>query len=250
MALQEQMERQGNWLFRYRSFLPLIIIVIGLGVFIDNKLTPYAFWVEETQWEFPYKIFCLLVSIMGIIIRFLTVGFTPRNTSGRNVDGQLAEQLNTTGIYSTVRHPLYVGNFLMFLGPALLTGSFWFIAFFCVAYWIYYERIMFAEEQFLYRKFGEQYAKWAKSIPTFVPSFKRYRPNHLPFSWRKVVKTEKNGILATMIIFAFFDFLGEWVQDKSDYSLTLQIALGLSVINYIVVKILTKKTTLLDEVGR
>ena len=29
MALQEELETQGNWLFRYRSFLPIVIILVG-----------------------------------------------------------------------------------------------------------------------------------------------------------------------------------------------------------------------------
>ncbi|MGB8874133.1 MAG: hypothetical protein WCC75_12145, partial [Desulfobaccales bacterium] len=43
-------------------------------------------------------------------------GLPPRGTSGRNTQGQVAETLNTTGIYSLVRNPLYLGNFLIWLG--------------------------------------------------------------------------------------------------------------------------------------
>ena len=30
MALREELRKQGNWLFRWRSYLPLIMIVIVL----------------------------------------------------------------------------------------------------------------------------------------------------------------------------------------------------------------------------
>ncbi len=33
MALQEEMEQQGNFLFRHRSNLPLIILILSLAVF-------------------------------------------------------------------------------------------------------------------------------------------------------------------------------------------------------------------------
>jgi len=102
-----------------------------------------------------------LISLCGLAIRVYTVGHTPANTSGRNTAGQLAESLNTTGIYSLVRHPLYLGNFFMWLGVALLIANFWFVIAFVFAYWIYYERIMFAEEQFLRTKFGPTYVEWA-----------------------------------------------------------------------------------------
>jgi hypothetical protein len=38
MALQEEMEKQGNFLFKYRGYLPLIIVAIGLAVFIEPYL--------------------------------------------------------------------------------------------------------------------------------------------------------------------------------------------------------------------
>ena len=107
------------------------------------------------------EIIFLAVSLLGQLIRIFTVGFAPKNTSGRNtVNGQIADELNTTGIYSLIRHPLYLGNFFMWLGPVLFLRSVGFLIVFFLLYWLYYERIMFAEEQFLRRKFGEVYDKW------------------------------------------------------------------------------------------
>jgi len=154
MALQEELEKQGVWLFRYRSYLPLVVLLIGTILYLRTEIYPDTFFLEETPYEIFYEMGCLLVSLLGLFIRIYTVGHTPKNTSGRNVKNQLADYLNTTGSYSVVRHPLYVGNFLMWLGPALITGNLWFIVAFCFFYWIYYERIMFAEEQFLRKKFG------------------------------------------------------------------------------------------------
>ncbi|MDA3779075.1 MAG: methyltransferase [Bacteroidales bacterium] len=144
MALQEEFEQQGNWLFRYRGILPLIILFIGFLIYLRTEIYPETFFLENTSFEIYYEMSCLLISLIGLGIRVFTVGRTPKNTSGRNVSKQVADTLNTTGIYSLVRHPLYVGNFFMWLGPALLTGNFWCIISFCFLYWISYERIMFA----------------------------------------------------------------------------------------------------------
>ena len=38
MALQEEFESQGNFLFRYRGNLPLIIVFVGIFVFVFEKL--------------------------------------------------------------------------------------------------------------------------------------------------------------------------------------------------------------------
>jgi len=114
MALQEEFEKQGIWLFKYRSFLPLIVLSIGTVLYLRTEIYPETFILKETPYEIYYEMFALSISLIGLFIRIYTVGYTPKNTSGRNTkQGQVAETLNTTGIYSIVRHPLYVGNLLM-----------------------------------------------------------------------------------------------------------------------------------------
>ena len=176
MALQEEFEKQGTLLFRYRSFIPAILLAVGIVIWLRSELHPGDLWIKAAPYDGYYLLFCMLVTFFGFAIRIYTVGHTPVNTSGRNAKYQIADTLNTTGIYSTVRHPLYLGNFFMWLGPVLLTGHVWFIIVFCLGYWLYYERIMYSEEQFLRRKFGDVYTSWAEKVPAFVPSFK-FRPS-------------------------------------------------------------------------
>ncbi len=251
MALQEELEKQGNWLFKYRSYIPLIVLLIGTALYLRKEFYPDVFILKETPYEIYYEMFALLVSFMGLVVRVYTVGHTPKNTSGRNTkQGQVADTLNTTGIYSIVRHPLYVGNLLMWLGPAILTGHLWFIVAFALFYWVYYERIMYAEEQFLRRKFGEEYLQWAEKVPAFIPKLKGFKKSDLPFSWRKVFKKEKNGLLAMFLIFTIFDISGELINHQNDYNYFLIAATTLAGLTYIVIKILTKKTALLKEPTR
>lgn len=250
MALQEEFEKQGNWLFKYRSFLPLIVLFIGTALYLRTELYPETFILEETPYEIYYETTALIISLAGLFVRVYTVGYTPKNTSGRNTgQGQLADTLNTTGIYSIVRHPLYLGNFLMWFGPAMLTGHFWFMIAFILFYWLYYERIMFAEEQFLRKKFGTKYLDWSIKTPAFIPSFKNFKKSDLAFSWKKVLKKEKNGLFALFLIFCVFNIAGEFIESATDYNYFL---IGMSVltgISYLVLKFLKKRTNLLTEVN-
>lgn len=251
MALQEEFEQQGNWLFKYRSFLPLVVLSIGTTLYIRTEIYPETFILEETPYEIYYEMFALIISLFGLFIRVYTVGHTPKNTSGRNTNqGQVADTLNTTGIYSIVRHPLYVGNFLMWFGPAMLTGHFWFIIAFVLFYWVYYERIMYAEEQFLRNKFGEQYLDWSISVPAFIPKLKNFKKSDLPFSWKKVLKKEKNGLFALFLIFFVFDFSGEIIETETDYNYFLIGMCILTGLSYIVLKYLKKRTDLLNKPNR
>jgi len=251
MALQEELEKQGNWLFRHRSHLPLLILLIGTILYLRTELYPDTFILEGTPYEPYYEACCLAVSLFGLGIRIYTVGHTPQHTSGRNTaEGQVAEVLNTTGIYSMVRHPLYLGNFFMWLGPAMMNGQFWFIIAFCFLYWIYYERIMFAEEQFLRRKFQSAYSQWAETVPAFIPNFKLFvKPRH-SFSWKKVLKKEKNGLLATFLIFSFYNITGELLEKENHFHSYLIAGTVFSLLLYVVAKYLKTRTHLLDETGR
>lgn len=250
MALQEELEVQGNKLFRYRSHLPLILLVVSIPVFIYTQLynNQFAKFISYDAWE----IIAFAVCLLGLLVRVYTVGYTPKNTSGRNTaQGQVADVLNTRGIYSMVRHPLYVGNFFMWLGIAMLVQDAWYIIAFIFIYWVYYERIMFAEEQFLRGKFGQKYVDWSMTAPAFIPSFKNYNGAELTFSWKKVIKKEKNGIAAIFVVFLLFRFI-------RDYMLTGELVLDswqvyatvISVVIYFILKIFKKYTKVFDEEGR
>jgi protein-S-isoprenylcysteine O-methyltransferase Ste14 len=250
MTLSEIFEKQGHWLFRHRSYLPLILLMAGIIMYLRSELYPYTFFIEETPYEVFYDYFCLFISLFGLCIRVYTVGHTPEHSSGKATKEQVAGTLNTTGIYSIVRHPLYLGNFFMWVGPALLSGNFWFIIAFCLIYWIYYERIMFAEEHFLRNKFGNTFNEWAANIPAFIPNFKNYVKPSQNMSWKKVLKMEKNGLAAMFIIFSGLDIAGELIKQSNSFNYFLIGTVFFSFLLYLVLKYMKNHTHILDEKGR
>ncbi len=251
MELIKEFDHQGNYLFKYRGTLPLFILGIGLAVYT------YMVWQHAQVSDLPYTsdgywVLCLAIGLFGQLIRVLTVGFTPKNTSGRNTETQVADTLNTSGIYSVVRHPLYVGNFFMFLGVAMLTANTWFIVAFVLAYWLYYERIMYTEEQFIEGKFGDRFRAWAAITPAIIPKFGQWKNPNLEFSLRKVLRQEKNGFAALFILFLIFDVVGEYfqygnVEFRNEHWLILAIA---SAVLYIILKVLKNNTRVLSTDGR
>ncbi len=249
MALQESLEKEGNILFRHRSFLPLIIVIAGISVFVFDNLYGKVPGMQAYLWV---EIASLVVSFIGLFIRIIAVGHTPANTSGRNTKIQLADEINTTGIYSTVRHPLYLGNFFMWAGAVVLIANVWFAIIFILVYWIYYERIMYAEEQFLRRKFGQAYLAWAEKTPAFIPDCTNKVQSKYPFSFKKILKKEKNGLFAIfLLLFVFHNirhsFYHGGVQVENDW---VAWTVLFTAVIYFVLKLLKKHTRVLDEKGR
>jgi protein-S-isoprenylcysteine O-methyltransferase Ste14 len=205
VPLREEFRKTGNFLFRWRSYLPLVVLVAVLVA-----MTGYSYPNGNPTAATLYEALCFTVSVLGLAVRIAAVGCAPQGTSGRNTaEGQVASTVNTTGLYSVVRHPLYLGNFLMYLGIVMMPRSAWLVLTFVLVFWLYYERIMYAEEEFLRERFGEQYEEWASATPAFLPRFACWRRPELPFSRRSVLKREYSGVFAMVACFAVLDTIGE-----------------------------------------
>lgn len=198
-----------------------------------------------------WVIFCIGVSFFGLFIRVITIGHTPKSTSGRNTSQQKASTVNSTGIYSAVRHPLYVGNFFMWFGIVLYVHSAWAALTFLLIYWLYYERIMYAEEEFLRGKFGKVYEEWASKTPAFIPTFKKYVPPALPFSLRNVLKREYSGFFAVIFCFTLLELIKNYqLEGKPALGNGWIIFFGTGLFIYLLLRTLKRNTKILHVEGR
>ncbi|MBU1181392.1 MAG: isoprenylcysteine carboxylmethyltransferase family protein [Pseudomonadota bacterium] len=246
MPLKEEFEKSGNWLFRWRSYLPLLLIGI-LMVGLREFEYPGQSEIMDDLWE----IICLAISFSGLGIRIFTIGHTPKRTSGRNTSKQVADTLNTTGIYSLVRHPLYLGNFFIWLGISLFAHLWWLTLICILVFWVYYERIMFAEEAFLRNKFGSDYENWAGNTPAFIPKMRGWKKPDLPFSVKNVLKREYNGFFGIIIMFTFLEVAGDYfAEGKLELDLMWGLIFGTGFVVFVMLRTLKKRTNILSEKGR
>ncbi len=247
MALLHSFEKSGNYLFRHRGEIPIVLFVFAIPVVYYTPSQQFSALAREIV-----TYVAILSSLSGFVIRAVSIATTPKGTSGRNtIKGQIAESLNTTGIYSVVRHPLYLGNYLLWIGIVLFTYSWAYVVIVSLLFWLYYERIMFAEERFLERKFGDEYMQWAHKIPAFIPSFKKYEANVIPFSFKSILRREYSGLLATVMGFVFVDDVRFFFQSGSFRLETIGHYLLLAaLIIALTLRTIKHNTTLLQEEGR
>lgn len=91
---------------------------------------------------------------------------------------QKSHQLATTGPYARLRHPQYVGFFLIMLGflvqwPTILT-----LLMFPILTYMYF-RLAKNEEREVKKEYGQLYLEYAAHVPTFIPKLKKEAGAHL-----------------------------------------------------------------------
>lgn len=213
-AFSDRMIKQGNWFFRWRSFLPLIILPLFL-----IELRYFTYPGNDHTLDRLWEIFCFTIALTGLGVRIFTIGYAPKETLGITASEPEAAQLNTAGMYSIVRHPIYLGNFITWTGIILFPHSAALAVFCVIAFFLLYERIIYSEEAFLAEKFGDAFTDWAQKTPMILPRFKLWRKPVHPFSWQAVLTREYPGFFAIITAFTAIEIFGDrfnegkWVFD-------------------------------------
>ena len=246
MQISEHFTYVSPFFFRWRGYLFVVLLPIILLSYVGFTF-PFGSHTLDLFWE----IGCFLVSLLGLAVRILTVGSIPGGTSGRNTSRRRADVLNTTGMYSIVRHPLYLGNYLIALGASLFPRTWFLPIIVSLAFILHYERVIFSEEEYLVRKFGEEFRTWAARVPTIIPRFRNYQPPELSFSWKAALRREFYGLSGIIAIFFGLDIIGDSIVYGR---ITFDPFWGPLFIGglgfFFIMRVLKKKTDLLNVDGR
>jgi protein-S-isoprenylcysteine O-methyltransferase Ste14 len=174
----------GAWAFRHRTWLP---IVPALPLLLAPPLS--------LTW--PDKATGVLLVAAGQILRFWAVrhiGVISRTRTMR------LGKLITSGPYSFVRNPLYVGNALLWTGFVVWSQVLWMLpiawAIFALQYgaMAQWEELILSERYPAYRVYAAQVGRW-------VPRWNRtwYRRPHTPvetYRWSRVLFSERGTLIA------------------------------------------------------
>ena len=158
--IAEDLTTTGDVLFRWRSYMPLVLVPLFLFSIADDRPP------RRSAWE----LFCFAVALSGLSLRAFVVGTAPHGTSTRGTRRPTADSLSTLGAYSIVRHPLYLANTLVALGCSLLSGTWYLPLIVVLLSFIYHERIAAREEAFLQTRSATAFARGRPRCP---PWFRR-----------------------------------------------------------------------------
>jgi len=174
-AEQTQAARIGAVLFRYRGFLPVPFLLIPL--LVPGEQT-------RTGW-----VIAALSILIGEVIRIAGVSAAGTVTRRRSRNVQ---RLVTYGIFSWMRNPLYVGNFLIWIGFVVGSGVLWFLPVAIGLFAVEYTLIVRYEEGVLESIFGAEYVEYKRRTPRWFPrppSVKSEGPHNLGEALRSEIST-------------------------------------------------------------
>jgi len=201
----EELPTTGDTLFRWRSYMPLVLLPLFLLSVND----------AHPSTGFAWEMFCFLVALSGLGMRAFVIGTAPHGTSARGTRQPTADSLSTRGAYSIVRHPLYLANTVVAVGCALLSATWYLPTIVLLLSFVYHERIAAREEAFLQAAFGDRFRAWAAEVPAMIPSFGRYQSSDVPFQTRKVLVQESHGLCAIGTAFVLLDTIEDSVRSGS-----------------------------------
>jgi protein-S-isoprenylcysteine O-methyltransferase Ste14 len=136
----------------------LALFFVAWGV---DSLGHFMFGVSTVLVDFPSFPLLLFPAILSLIFGvYLTL--KSHDAVFGEISGQ--PQLIDSGVYSLVRHPMYLGILLFCLGfllviPSIISLAVW------IAFFLFYDKMATYEENDLIRIFGPAYTTYQKRVP-------------------------------------------------------------------------------------
>lgn len=124
-----------------------------------------------------------VIALVGQVWRIYAAGVIYKN-----------KRLATTGAYSLVRHPLYLGNFLILAGFTLACANVFVIALVLFFLLFYYPAAIRYEDNKLEGIFGDEWRAWSPNTPGMFPTRLKWQTNE-EATWDLKQSMIRNGEL-------------------------------------------------------
>lgn len=227
----------GNFLFRYRNALfPVIFVFAALTlrpkIMFGNLLADRAL-----------RVIGIAVALLGETVRLLTIGFEYIHRGGK--DGRVyAGRLVKGGVFGLVRNPMYIGNALIAIGMIMYLGAplgyLLVIPFFLFVY----QALIAAEETYLWKTFGSEYANYCAKVNRFVPRLDNITAafSGMSFNWRRSFKKDLGTVVGLTMGFILtpvwrtYSLYG-WDAAKTPALSALKISIVLTLVYLVLLKL-------------
>ncbi len=146
-----------------------------------------------------------VIVLAGEAIRFWGVSIAGAETRTTGTVG--GTYLITNGPFAYIRNPLYAGNILLYTGIGVMSMALfpWLLVIAFVWFVFQYVLIVLGEEEYLLKRFGDEYAAYTKHVRRFLPRMTPYRTGAPPaktVSLEEGLASEKRTLQAIVLVSA------------------------------------------------
>ena len=138
----------------------MILMVVFFAVWIVD-----SFLLRITTFLWSFEFWWLFIGVGAIII---VVAAYFMDASHKDLFDAHVEGLATTGVFGRVRHPMYLGTHLFYLGLAIATFSLATIVLWVIIF-AFYNTLANYEERKLEERFGEQFLEYKMNVRKWFP---------------------------------------------------------------------------------
>lgn len=230
MMLYDNMLRTGLYLRKHKKFLPYIFIIsLGIAIFITHPF-------DIVKSNGLLTMICFFMFLLSVLIRFMA-----KRTDAEH----LPDFVEAKGIYSIVRYPVYISNFLMVLALSLYMGIMWYFVFISFLAVLVTERIVMHQENCQKNKYGLLFRKWSKTTGAVVPYLLNWQGAANSKDYIYTVKQISLFCVSSLAIFTMISFIKNRLIDFTNkVSVGWLVAFTLAFIVHIVLhkgKLMIKK---------
>jgi len=159
----------------------------------------------------------IIFALLGASVRLWANGFVGHvkvNWTQKSRHDPSIGHLVTAGPYAYVRHPLYVGTFLIGAGVCVIVGNLWLSLIGCVAFFLIYHRKIDEEEAMIRDEVGEEFTTYQQMVPRWFPRRRAYSHQRGAWSWQGILASKEPKTLAWVAVcLILLYFRKEIVQD-------------------------------------
>ena len=148
---------------------PYIVYGMVMVNVIGIVLLCYVFKIGllEATWILIFRVVAVLLIILGGILWY-------KGALGSDMDASISEnRLQTKGIYSWVRNPMYSGIWIALTGITFMWHNIWTLILPVIDWIIMTIALINTEEKWLLGLYGKEYEEYKKHVNRCIPWFPR-----------------------------------------------------------------------------
>jgi protein-S-isoprenylcysteine O-methyltransferase Ste14 len=169
----------------------MFVYPLALGLFLS---------VHQDARFIRLGVWCVLA---GEMLRLWAAGYVGHRKVNRTEHRRGEPKIGaliTAGPYAYVRHPLYVGTFLIGLGFCLIAGNLWLMLGALVCFLVVYPKKAAEEEHTIRGEWGEQFDAYRRRVGAWFPRLHPHPDRVGRWSWQGIYASQEVKTVVWLVV--------------------------------------------------